>query len=138
MHGPAPEGVTNPMAELRSSNPVFSRGGGLRGRSPGSYAPPSTPTPDQLYRAPSTLTVDDVIMHTPGLFLIVGVIGGIGWAIAPSSPGVGFAAGLVALALALVIAFRRILRPSLVVAFRWKACFHRCHLTLLRACFESC
>lgn len=108
------------MAELRSSNPVFSRGGGLRGRSPGSYAPPPTPTPDQLaqlYRAPSTLTVDDVVMHTLGLFLIVGVTGGIGWAIAPSSPGVGFAAGLAALALSLVIAFGRILRPSLVVVF---------------------
>ncbi len=104
------------MPQQRTSNPAFRNG--FQGLTPG-----VTPTPEQLqqaYAAPPAqprLTLDDVIMHTLGLFVLVAITGGIGWAIAPSSPGVGFAAGIAAVALSFVIAFRRILNPPLVVAF---------------------
>ena len=61
-----------------------------------------------MYRSPSTLTIDDVIMHTLGLFALLGVAAAVGWAIAPNNPGVGIAAGLAALALSFVIGFSRV------------------------------
>jgi uncharacterized YccA/Bax inhibitor family protein len=84
------------------------------------YGPPQAPSPEQLaqqFREPSTLTYDDVIMHTLGLFAIVAVTGAVGWALAPNSPGVGIAAGLAALALSFAISFGRVIRPALVVVF---------------------
>jgi uncharacterized YccA/Bax inhibitor family protein len=101
------------MAELRSSNPVFSRGG---------FGAPVSPTdaPDSLgglYRDPGRLTIDDVVVHTFGVFAVTAAAGAVGWAIAPGSPGIGFAAGLGALGLSLFIAFRNALRPALVVVF---------------------
>jgi uncharacterized YccA/Bax inhibitor family protein len=122
------------MAEMRSSNPVFSRRGftsrsaqpapvpehGAGGYPPSGAGTPPTPTPEQLaglYRAPSGLTIDDVIVHTLGLFAVAAVTGAVGWAIAPTAPGVGFAAMLAALALSFVISFGRRLRPSLIVVF---------------------
>jgi uncharacterized YccA/Bax inhibitor family protein len=120
------------MAEIRSSNPVFSRRGFTsRSAQPapvpeygaGGYplsGAGTPPTPEQLaglYRAPSGLTIDDVIVHTLGLFAVAAVTGAVGWAIAPTAPGVGFAAMLAALALSFVIAFGRRLRPSLIVIF---------------------
>ncbi|WP_239372328.1 MULTISPECIES: Bax inhibitor-1/YccA family protein [unclassified Frankia] len=124
------------MAEMRSSNPVFSRGG-FTGRHPqpapvpvpeygagGHPLPgagaPLTPTPEQLaglYRAPSGLTVDDVVIHTLGLFAVTAITGVAGWAIAPAAPMVGFVAMFAALALSFVISFSRRLRPSLIVVF---------------------
>jgi uncharacterized YccA/Bax inhibitor family protein len=107
------------MAQMRSSNPVFSRGGFGAPRGPETR--PGTPgTPDELaglYRDPGRLTIDDVVVHTFGVFAITAVAGAVGWALAPGSPGVGFAAGLAALALSLFIAFRNALRPALVVVF---------------------
>lgn len=106
------------MPEMRSTNPVFTRGGGF-GRA---AAPPDLPTPSaeelaSLYRRPGTLTVDDVIIHTAGLFAIVGATGAVGWAISSDSPGIGVAAGLGALALSFALAFGRAIRPGLVVLF---------------------
>ncbi|MGF7238009.1 MAG: Bax inhibitor-1/YccA family protein [Frankia sp.] len=101
------------MAELRSSNPVFRRGG---------FGAPAEPTGapdplDNLYHDPGRLTIDDVVIHTFGVFAVTAAAGAIGWAIAPGMPGVGFAAGLGALALSLFIAFRNALRPPLIVLF---------------------
>jgi uncharacterized YccA/Bax inhibitor family protein len=104
------------MAQMRSSNPVFRRGFG--GDRLGAGEPP-TPTPDDLarmYRQPSRMTIDDVVMHTLGVFAIAIATGAIGWAIAPNSSGVGLAAGLMALALSFVLAFTR-LRPALICLF---------------------
>src|SRR3954468_23800924 len=130
---------------LRSSNPAFTRGPFANAQQayghqqayaqpgygqpgygqpgygqPGYGQPPQAPTPEQLarqYRQPSTLTYDDVIMHTLGLFAIVAVTGAVGWVVAPDSPGVAIAAGLGALALALAISFGRVIRPALVMVF---------------------
>ena len=103
------------MAQQRTSNPAFRHGFET-------LAPGATATPEQLqqmYASPPTerLTVDDVVMHTLGLLALVAATGVVGWLIAPSSPGVGFAAGIAALALSLFIAFRRVMKPALVVAF---------------------
>jgi uncharacterized YccA/Bax inhibitor family protein len=101
------------MAEMRSSNPAFRQ-------KFATLAPPLDATPEQLaqmYRAPSRLTIDDVVVHTLGLFAVLGVAAAVGWGFAPSSPGVGFAAALAALALSFVIAFGRVIRPVLVVLF---------------------
>jgi uncharacterized YccA/Bax inhibitor family protein len=100
------------MAQLKSSNPAF--------KQPFMTANPPNATPEQLaqmHRAPSTLTIDDVIMHTLGLFAIIAVTGSLGWALAPSSPGIGIASGLAAVALSFFIAFRRVLNPALIVLF---------------------
>jgi uncharacterized YccA/Bax inhibitor family protein len=104
------------MAQLRSSNPAFRQSFA----SQQTVTPPPNATPEQLaqmYRSPSTLTIDDVIMHTLGLFALLGVAAAVGWAIAPNNPGVGIAAGLAALALSFVIGFSRVIRPPLVVIF---------------------
>lgn len=110
---------------LRSSNPAFARGPFANpqqayGHQQNYGQPPQGPTPEQLarqYRQPSTMTYDDVIMHTLGLFAIVAVTGAFGWVIAPDSPGVAIAAGLSALALSFAISFGRVVRPALVVVF---------------------
>ncbi|WP_261558676.1 Bax inhibitor-1/YccA family protein [Frankia tisae] len=99
------------MADLRSSNPVLRRGG---------FAPPPTPTPEELashYRQPTTLTVDDVVVHTLGLFALLGVGGAVGWVVGRDAPGIALAAGLIALVISLVVSMRNRLRPSLVIAF---------------------
>lgn len=107
------------MAELRSSNPAFARGGfDIPGQ--GRSGTPPTPTPeelDRLYRQPDHLTMDDVVIHTLGVFAILAVTGGVGWLLAADSPGVAIGAGLVGLVLSLVISFRRQIVPALVVAF---------------------
>ncbi|WP_261571262.1 Bax inhibitor-1/YccA family protein [Frankia gtarii] len=99
------------MADLRSSNPVLRRGG---------FAPPPTPTPEELashYRQPTTLTIDDVVVHTLGLFALLGVGGAVGWVVGRDAPGIALAAGLIALVISLVVSMRNRLRPSLVIAF---------------------
>jgi uncharacterized YccA/Bax inhibitor family protein len=128
---------------MRSSNPAFTRGPmanpqqayahqgaptqqqgqpgyGQPGYGQQGYGQPPNPTPEQLarqYRQPSTLTYDDVVMHTLGLFGIVAVLGAVGWALAPGTPAIPFVAGLAAFALSLALIFSRVIRPSLVIAF---------------------
>jgi uncharacterized YccA/Bax inhibitor family protein len=104
------------MAQLRSSNPAFRQKFAIADP----VAPPPNATPEQLaqmYRAPSRLTIDDVVIHTLGLFALLGAAAAVGWGIAPNNPGVGIAAGLAALALSFVIGFSRVIRPPLVVVF---------------------
>lgn len=103
------------MAQMRSSNPAFRQKFATQ-----TVTPPPDATPEQLalmYRAPSRLTVDDVVVHTLGLFAVLGVAAAVGWGLAPHSPGIGFAAGFAALALSFAIAFSRTIRPPLVVLF---------------------
>ena len=105
------------MAELRSSNPAFTRGAfDIPGQ--GRAGTPPTPTPEELarlYRQPDSLTMDDVVIHTLGVFAILAVTGGVAWALA--TPGVVIGAGLFGFALSLVISFRRQISPTLVVVF---------------------
>lgn len=113
------------MAELRSSNPAFTRAG-FRSPNP----PPPTPwpqgpglpppTPEQIashYRRPDRLTYDDVVVHTLGVFAIMAVGAGVGWLIAPRSFTVALGAGLLALALSFVISLRGRVSPPLIAVF---------------------
>ncbi|MDT3441315.1 MULTISPECIES: Bax inhibitor-1/YccA family protein [unclassified Pseudofrankia] len=115
------------MAIIRSSNPVFTRmRSAPAGRDEVSWPPdprngmPGAPTPEDLarvYRQPSGLTIDDVIMHTLGLFGVAGVGGAIGWLLVPGSPGLVAGAGIAGFVLSLVIGFSGRATPPLVIAF---------------------
>lgn len=100
------------MATLRSSNPAFTRGAGF-GR-----PTPSVDELERIYAGPEPMTVDDVVVHTLGLLALLAVAAGFGWMLAPAHAGpILGGAGLTALALSFVIAFSRVTRPALVVAF---------------------
>lgn len=86
---------------LRSSNPAISRG----------WSTTAT------WSAADRLTVTDVIVHTGGLLVLLAAAGGVGWVLAPTSPGIGMASGLAAVALSFALAFSRVVRAPLVVAF---------------------
>ncbi|KPM57488.1 hypothetical protein CcI49_23765 [Frankia sp. CcI49] len=115
------------MAELRSSNPAFTRTGFGQGRPPappeGSWQPGGwPPAPGQPgYPPPAPvrerLTYDDVIMHTLGVFAVMLVLAGLGWYVAPDSPGLAIGAFVAALALSFVISMRERISPPLVVVF---------------------
>ena len=126
-----------------ASNPVFSRieretergyaGFGDRGSQP---PPPASGWPgngqmtdrqlQDLYSQPSAgpvqtgrLTLDDVVMKFSGLFALVLVFAGIGWALAPSPVGPVIMLGGIAatLVLGLVIAFKKTISVPLIVAY---------------------
>jgi uncharacterized YccA/Bax inhibitor family protein len=97
------------MATLRSSNPAFTSGTG--------FNTPSAAELNTMYDTQPRMTVDDVIMHTAGLMVLLGVTAVIGWRLSPEGAGLGFASGLAALALSFVIGFSRVIRPPLVVIF---------------------
>jgi uncharacterized YccA/Bax inhibitor family protein len=108
--------------------PPASPGGQFRGPAPGQpgWPPaaqgwqPGAPTPEALargYRQPSSLTIDDVVVHTLGLFAITAVGGLLGWLVVENAPGLVFVAGIAAFALSLVIHFTGRINPALVVVF---------------------
>lgn len=99
------------MDTVRSTNPAFSRGVGFQSSTP------SVGELETMYRAPSRLTIDDVVMHTLGLLAVLGAAAAVGWVIVPTGASLGLGAGLAALALSFVIGFSRVIRPPLVVVF---------------------
>jgi uncharacterized YccA/Bax inhibitor family protein len=126
-----------------ASNPVFNRiereaeqgYAGFRDRAPqppqpaGSWGATDQMTDRQLqdlYSQPSAgpvqtgrLTLDDVVMKFSGLFALVLVFAGIGWALAPSPVGPVIMLGGIAatLVLGLVIAFKKTISVPLIVAY---------------------
>jgi uncharacterized YccA/Bax inhibitor family protein len=126
-----------------ASNPVFNRiereaeqgYAGFRDRGPqppqpaGSWGATDQMTDRQLqdlYSQPSAgpvqtgrLTLDDVVMKFSGLFALVLVFAGIGWALAPSPVGPVIMLGGIAatLVLGLVIAFKKTISVPLIVAY---------------------
>ena len=127
-----------------ASNPVFNRiereaqqGYAGFGRAPQQQQPATAPgwtqpgtMSDQqlqdLYNQPSAtpvqagrVTMDDVVMKTAGLFALVLVFAGIGWALAPTSlGGVVILGGIAAtLVLGLVIAFKKTISVPLIVGY---------------------
>jgi uncharacterized YccA/Bax inhibitor family protein len=113
------------MAELRSSNPAFTRAGFGQTRP----APPPAPWPQGPGSWPGgpgepppaarqdRLTFDDVVMHTLGVFAVMLVGAGVGWYLSPDSPGIALGAGVSALALSFVISLRSRISPPLIVVF---------------------
>jgi uncharacterized YccA/Bax inhibitor family protein len=111
---------------LRSSNPVFTRGARAQRGGPDVLTwPPSghggtPPSPEELarvYRQPSGLTIDDVVVHTLGLLGVALAGGVVGWLLEPGAPGVVFGAGIIAFVLSLVIGFTGRINPPLVLTF---------------------
>lgn len=126
-----------------ASNPVFNRiereaeqgYAGFRDRGPqppqpaGSWGATDQMTDRQLqdlYSQPSAgpvqtgrLTLDDVVMKFSGLFALVLVFAGVGWALAPSPIGPVIMLGGIAatLVLGLVIAFKKTISVPLIVAY---------------------
>jgi uncharacterized YccA/Bax inhibitor family protein len=97
------------MASLRSSNPAFTSGTG--------FNTPSASELDAMYGTQPRMTIDDVIMHTAGLMALLFAAAVGGWQLSPNNAGLGFAAGLTALALSFLIGFSRVIRPPLVIVF---------------------
>lgn len=126
-----------------ATNPVFNRiereaqqGYAGFGRAPQQqpatapgWTQPGTMSDQQLqdlYNQPSAspvqagrVTMDDVVMKTAGLFTLVLVFAGIGWALAPTSlGGVVILGGIAAtLVLGLVIAFKKTISVPLIVGY---------------------
>ena len=103
------------MAQLRSSNPAFRQ----KFATEPVVAPPADATPEQLaqmYRSPSRLTIDDVVIHTLGLFALLGAPplsdGG-----SPRQPRHRDRRRSGRARASFVIGFSRVIRPPLVVVF---------------------
>ena len=100
---------------LRSSNPAW-RGAGFQtvdqGYDPGGYQSDVT-----LGSSDARMTMEDVIVHTVGVFLLAAIGAGFGWVAIGNSSSIVSMAGLVAMALSFVIGFGRVTRPALVVVF---------------------
>jgi len=77
------------------------------------YSQPSA-TPVQMRR----LTIDDVVMKTAGLFAIVLVLAGVGWALTPQLGPVLLLGGIAfTLVLGLVIAFKKTISVPLILVY---------------------
>jgi len=61
--------------------------------------------------------MEDVIVHTVGVFLVAAIAAGFGWALVTTTPGPVYMAGLAAFALSFAIGFSRVTRPALVLIF---------------------
>lgn len=101
------------MAQLRSTNPVFTSTAFRQ----------QAPTPDELRGITGVdrrLTVDDVVVHTGGLLLLLVLAAGVGWAITPDTgalPGIAIMAMFVGLGLGLAGSFLRRLPPAVVIGY---------------------
>ena len=97
-------------SNLRSSNPAW-RGAGFQTDAPVYGADVTIASSD------ARMTMEDVIVHTVGVFLLAAFGAGFGWVAAANAGGAVAMAGMIAFALSLVIAFGRVTRPALVVVF---------------------
>lgn len=108
---------------MESRNPILRRQNATVGfNEPTGLAatPPPNATPEQLqemYNQPpavgATVTIDDVVIKTGTLFVILLVGAAVGWNI----PGLWIGAAIIGLILGLVNAFKRQVSPPLVIAY---------------------
>jgi len=120
--------------DVKSSNPVLSRLGQAAdreraaGHGPSGYGQPSAGAAHELGEytlgrtAPvtgQTMTVDDVVVRTVGLLGVTGVSAAIAWNIVPPTAtyGAWIIAAVVALVLGLVISFKQITNPALILSY---------------------
>ena len=108
------------MARMESHNPVFARSEPLaRGLQQGvGFHPPAPSAEDvaAIYGTPQRMTMDDVIVKTGILLGIILVTGAASWVL-DLAPGLGFLAGLVGFALAMVNIFKKQVSVPLVLAY---------------------
>ena len=132
---------------MRSSNPVLTRLGSAAGQGRTGYAQPGYAPPGQNpfqqqppqyggyqqppqygggYQAPPfggerVMSLDDVVVRTVMLLVVTGIFGAAAWALLPETGGVATLAlvgsCLAGLVLGLVIAFKRITNPPLIITY---------------------
>jgi uncharacterized YccA/Bax inhibitor family protein len=104
---------------MRSSNPVLTRLN-QPGQPQGYGAPVSTyPSPVVDLTGTDRMTVDDVVVRTVGLVALTAISAGVAWNLIPRSLTGPFwiGAALVGLVIGLIISFRRITNPPLILTY---------------------
>ena len=106
---------------MRSSNPVLTR---LNPpvRQPQGYGGPVSTYPSPVVDLSGTdrMTVDDVVVRTMGLLAVTVLSGGVAWALIRDPAlmrSVWIGAALVGLVIGLIISFRRVTNPGLILAY---------------------
>ncbi|MEV8511250.1 Bax inhibitor-1/YccA family protein [Dactylosporangium sp. NPDC051484] len=121
---------------MQSSNPVLTRLGeaARASRYETGYGPgyPGEQTPSRV------MSMDDVVVRTVALLAVTGVVGAAAWALLPASSGVtyfaAFMAGIAGLVLGLVISFRRVTSPAVIIPY---AALQGVALGVISRAFES-
>jgi uncharacterized YccA/Bax inhibitor family protein len=107
---------------VRSSNPVLTR---LKPEThvgqPSGYGSPYEQAPAPMTYVPEAdrMTIDDVVVKLVGLLALVGIAGGLTAAIVPleSIGPVWIMSAIVGLVLGLVLTFKRVVSPPLIIAY---------------------
>ncbi|WP_433080586.1 Bax inhibitor-1/YccA family protein [Dactylosporangium sp. CA-052675] len=115
---------------MQSSNPVLTRLGEAARASRYETAYPGAPT--------RAMTMDDVVVRTVALLAITGVVGAGAWILLPASSPVtlfaAFMSGIAGLVLGLVISFRRVTSPAVIIPY---AALQGVALGVISRAFES-
>jgi uncharacterized YccA/Bax inhibitor family protein len=110
---------------MQTSNPVFSNSAPFKaGGNAAVDASLSSQQLEEMYASPSAtstqmrrMTLDDVVMRTGIMFVVLLATAVIGWQIASSMMWVPFVAAVVALVIGLVISFKQSTNPALILSY---------------------
>jgi uncharacterized YccA/Bax inhibitor family protein len=104
---------------MRSSNPVLTRLN--QPGQPQGYGAPGSIYPSPVVETAGTgpMTIDDVVVRTVGLVALTAISAGIAWWLVPASltGPVWIGAAVVGLVIGLIVSFRRITNPPLILAY---------------------
>jgi len=100
-----------------SNNPAFTRSPAFAGQRPGTIDPleESFSGPSATSRETGRMTVDDVVYRTGLLLVTAFTTGGLTWLLGLG--GLAFPAAIVGLVLALVIIFKQVMNPGVILAY---------------------
>jgi uncharacterized YccA/Bax inhibitor family protein len=110
---------------VRSSNPVLTRLG-QEPAQPQTYGPGTSPSSSYPYPSPvlatadtGRMTIDDVVVRTVALLAVTAISGGVAWSIVPNRllGPVLIGGALVGVVIGLVISFKRITNPPLILTY---------------------
>lgn len=104
---------------MQSSNPVLTRAGTFTRTGAASLEVPtgtSTSTLEEMYARPGLMTVDSVVLRTGILLAIIATTGGVAWAL-DLGQGPAMVAAIAGFALAMVVIFKRVTSPPLILAY---------------------
>jgi uncharacterized YccA/Bax inhibitor family protein len=107
---------------VRSSNPVLTRLTPETAGPPAGASPYGSETYPGVATAPAVadrMTIDDVVVRTAGLLAVLGISGALAWVIVPDSLllPIWIGAAMVGLVLGLVIAFKQVANPAVIVPY---------------------
>lgn len=110
---------------MRSSNPILSRDdaftrGGYATFGSGPAAPPADEL-QKMYDRPAytgvrTMTIDDVVARTTLLLGVIAATGGLAWFL-NLGLGVAIVAAIAAFVLVIVVSFKRVINPGLIITY---------------------